>query len=98
MKSYGSGKPPRVTPMGIAWDKIVTRIETEGHLGEWVSPEELQDLPNLMSAYAIVKRKEHPHLRDLEALGYEVKGATTNTKTVDGRRSGDLLLFVTKEG
>lgn len=97
MKSYGSGDPPRVYPMGIKWRELVLRIEAEGHLGEWVSPDELQALPKLMSAYMVVKRQEHPDLRALAAEGYQVTPATTNNTTVKGRRTGDLLLFVTKE-
>jgi len=96
MKSYGT-EAPRASKSGIGWVKIVQQIENEGLFGEWVSPKELQGLPNLMSLYAIVKRDQHPELRALATQGYVVEPKTTNTKIDGGRRTGDLLLRVTKE-
>ena len=108
MKSYGSGAPPRVRrpqppgsgrvfSQGIDWVGIVKQIEEEGHLGEWVSPDSLQALPNLMSVYNTAKSKGHPDLRALASQGYVITPATTNTTNIDGKRFGDVVLMVTKE-
>jgi len=106
MKSYGSGPKPRARngepgtghafSQNINWWEVIQQIEEEGHLGEWASPTELQGLDKLMSTYNIVRGNQHPDLRALAERGYRIKPATTNTKTVDGRRHGDLILYVTK--
>jgi hypothetical protein len=92
----GDPTPGQPFSRGIDWRQIVAQIETEGHLDVWASPEQLQGQPRILSLYQMVRKQSHHALRELTAEGYTITPRTTNTVVVDGVRSGDLILKVTK--